>query len=151
MEFLLLTSGDKRRSQRDTVHTQQAIHAAPLGWFFPPPFFSAFLSCWLQKTGQVWIRGGSAGWGVSILLALFLSLSSICIFRCSVERAQRGGSNSALQMNAFSILVEEEWEWLNQAEITARLMRMEPGSRSEDVERWRRREAGEVLDFFFFL
>ena len=68
-------------------------------------FFSAFLSCWLQKTGQGWMRGGSAGRGVSIVLTLSLSLSSICILRCSIEWSQRGGSSSALQMNAFSILV----------------------------------------------
>lgn len=62
---------------RDRV---REIHTAGLSCcstgmsFFFFSFFSAFLSCWLQKTGQVWMRGGSAGRGVSILLTLSFSL-----------------------------------------------------------------------------
>ena len=144
--------------------TQQAFLAAPLGWiFFSFSFFSAFLSFWLQKTGQVWIRGGSAGRGVSILLTRSLSLSSICIFEVLRWAISEGGQQQRLTDECFLNIscahqkvcvcvcvcvfvlkkgadlqgVLEEWVWLNQAAITASVTRMESGSRSEGVERWR--------------
>lgn len=87
MEFLPLCLGCKRRRQRDTRSRPFLL----LLWddFFIFFFIFLFLSCWLQKTSLDERRLCRA---VGNPFPLSLSLSSICILRCSAEWSQRGAA-----------------------------------------------------------
>lgn len=135
IEFFLLCLGYKRRSQRNT-------HRRPFLLLLWEEFFFFFISKLLaskDRTSSDERRPCRAGRNLSFSLSLFCMYFEVL---CRV--ISEGGSSSALQMNAFSILVVlikmcvsvfwrkrlisrgllKEGVWVNQNVITARLMRI---------------------------
>lgn len=94
MEFLLL------------CRQQTEIHAARLCFSSSGMTIFIYLFVGFKRQDEPgWEEPLQAGGESSLPCSPPLSASSICILRCSAEWSQRGGCCSALQMNAFSILV----------------------------------------------